>query len=116
MKRYVNRNGRRIEVETLEPKTAPRRRNEPHMGAPLTWIARVFSVVQSKGQLLVALWLYRRRSICKSDLFSVPNGELGERFGIERSTKYRALRRLEKAGAIAIVRDGKSAIRVRILW
>jgi hypothetical protein len=115
---YVIRNGRRIEVETLPSRAALKRRQRADrlLGCPLEWAKRVIPVVQSKEQLAVAIWLHRRRAVCKCELFDVPNDTLHKELGLNRYTKYRALRHLEKAGVIALVRKGKHAIQVRILW
>ena len=114
---YVLREGRRIEVETLETNVAPRRRRaDRHIGCPLEWLKRVIPVVQSKEQLAVALWLHRRRVVCGSKVFTVPNRELKEELGLSRKAKYGALHYLEEAGAVALVRNGKHAIQVQILW
>jgi hypothetical protein len=117
MTKYVNRNGKRIAVETMEPKVkAKRQRDGLHIGFPLTWLERVYPAVRSKAHLLVAQWLYRLSVIHKGKPFPVSNAELRRRFGIDRWTKYRALHHLEKVGAIALTRDGKNAIQVQMLW
>jgi hypothetical protein len=115
---YVISHGRRIEVETIETSVARkrRRRSDRLLGCPLEWAKRVLTVVQSKEQLAVAIWLHRRRAVCKRELFDVPNATLREELGLNRFIKYRALRHLEKAGVIALIRKGKSAIQVQILW
>jgi hypothetical protein len=115
---YVFRNGRHIEVETLETGVAQkrRRRADPYIGCPLKWVKRVLPVVQSKEQLAVALWLHRRRVVCGGDRFTVPNQELRKELGVNRYAKYRALQCLERAGAIALTRDGKRTLQVQILW
>ena len=114
---YVTRNGRRIEVETLESRAVPkRRRTDPHIGCPLEWLKRVLPRVRTKEQLAVALWLHRRRAVCRNELFTVPNKALQEDLGISRRVKYGALQRLEEAGAIAIIREGKHALKIRLLW
>jgi hypothetical protein len=117
MTKYVISHGRRIAVETMEPPTAPRRRKDGrHFGCPLDWAKRVRKVLHSLDQVLVAIWLHRRRTIYRKDLFPVPNRELELELGINRKVKYKTLRYLEKAGAIAIVRNGRHAIQVQILW
>jgi hypothetical protein len=113
MTNYVNRHGRRIAVTTID---SPRRRKELHFGCPLDWVKRIRKVLWSPDQVLVAIWLHRRRAIYGKDLFPVPNRELESELCISRKVKYTTLQHLEKAGAIAIVRDGKRAVRVRILW
>ena len=114
---YVIRDGRRIEVEELESRVTPkkRRRVNHHIGCPVEWLKRVLPLVKKKEQLGVAIWLYRRRAICGSELFTVPNNKLLEDLGISRKVKYQTLRHLEKAGAIALIRNGKHAQQVRIL-
>lgn len=115
---YVIRNGRRIEVETLPSRVAPKRRQRDshHIGCPLEWLKRVLPFVKSKEQLAVAIWLHRRRAVCRNEVFTVPNQELRGELGVNRQTKYRALRCLERAGVITLTRDGKCALQVRMLW
>ena len=112
---YVYRDGRRIEVETVEPSVAPRRRTNRYIGCPLEWLRRVLPIVKTKEQLAVALWLRRRRVVCNNELFTVPNRELHEELSLSRKIKYQTLQHLEAAGVIATFRDGKSALRVRML-
>jgi hypothetical protein len=114
---YVIRNGRRIEVETLDTGVAPkqRRREDPHIGCSLKWLKRVLPLVKTKEQLIVAIWLQRRRVVCRNELFTVPNQELHVDLGLSRKIKYQTLDYLQQAGIITVVRDGKHALRVRIL-
>jgi hypothetical protein len=93
-----------------------RRRSEPYIGCPVTWLKRVLPLVQSAEQLAVAQWLHRRRVICGNDVFTVPNRELYEDLGISRFTKYRTLRLLREAGAIAIILNGKRTMQAKLLW
>lgn len=114
--KFVTRHGKRIEVEVLDTGAPSKHRTNEHFGCPLEWARRVRSVVKSADQMLVAIWLHRRHSICKSDLFSVPNDKLKSELGVSRKVKYQALHYLEEAGAITIVRGNKRAPLVRILW
>jgi hypothetical protein len=108
--------GRRIEVETLPSRGTPRRpRAERHIGCPVEWLKRVLPLVQSKEQLAIAIWLHRRRVICRSDLFTVPNEALWEDLGLSRYVKYKALRNLEKAGVLTITRNGNHPLGVKLL-
>jgi hypothetical protein len=114
---YVIRDGRRIEVETLAGRAVPkRRRADQHIGCPLEWLKRVLPLAETKEQLAVAIWLHRRRAVCRNELFTVPNQELHEDLGLSRKVKYAALRHFEKTEVIAVVRDGKRALQVRFLW
>jgi len=83
-----------------------------HIGCPLSWFRLVFPVVRGKNELAVALWLYRLRSIRRSRTITVSNGPLAE-LGIDRFAKYRALRRLAKAGLIRIKSNNRKALNVR---
>jgi hypothetical protein len=114
MTNYVVRHGKRIKVTTIDE--PPRRHKEPHFGCPLEWVKRIRKVVRSLDQMLVAIWLYRRRIISGKDLFLVPNHRLELELGISRKVKYATLQRLEEVGAITIVRESNRASRVRILW
>lgn len=72
-------------------------------GAPVWWWQRVASVVNTKEQLIVAIYLWRRRSVCgHRNTFDVPNGELQIFWGISRHIKYRTLDMLAAAGLIKI--------------
>ena len=115
---YVTaRDGRRIEVETLPSRVTPRRqRADRYIGCPVEWLKRVIPVVQSKEQLAVAIWLHRRRAICCNELFDVPNETLHKELGLSRDIKYKTLRHLERAGIIAVVRDNKCSLQIRMLW
>ena len=115
--RFVTRHSRRIEVGTVETDAVPRRRRtDRHIGCPLDWLKRVIPIVQSKEQLAVALWLHRRRAVCKNNLFTVPNDALRAELGLSRDIKYKTLRHLEKAGVIAVEHDNKCSLQVRMLW
>lgn len=117
LNKYVTRNGKNIAVGTVPSKAEPKkRRTDQHFGCPLEWVKRVSPLVKSKDQLLVAIWLYRRRHVCKQNPFSVPNETLHEELGLSRNVKYKTLRRLQAAGVIAVTRDNKQSLQVQILW
>jgi hypothetical protein len=84
-------------------------------GCPVWWLRSVLPVVKGTYQLVVAIYLWRRRIVCGNHkTFDVPNGEL-QSWGISRQTKYRTLERLATAGLIRISRKGKEALTVTIL-
>jgi hypothetical protein len=114
---YVVRNGRKIEVETAPTRgTVKKRRADGHIGCPVAWLKRVLPLVKANEHVAIAIWLHRRRAICKSNWFSVPNDALLRELGIGRRAKYKALGRLEAAGAIAIKREGGKRLQVQMLW
>jgi hypothetical protein len=83
-----------------------------HIGCPVAWLKRVLPLVKSKEQLAVAMWLHRRRAVCHSNTFTVPDKELFEELGVTRFVKYRTLRHLEGAGLVAVARNGHLVTRV----
>lgn len=91
---------------------------EGFIGCPIWWLQRVASVVNTKEQLIVALYLWRRRVVCGDHkTFNVPNDELNV-WGISRFIKYRTIDMLAVAGVIKINRprkSGKSVTSVTIL-
>jgi hypothetical protein len=90
-------------------------KDDPLMGAPLSWWLRVLPHVNTRGQLVVAIYLWRRRKVCRSATFNVPNGELAK-LGITHKVKKRALKLLAAAGVIEIAprRSAKDAPTVTI--
>jgi hypothetical protein len=105
-RRWATVHGKRIEIETVVPSSArtsprkPLRRDKAnrHFGCPMGWLKTVLPLTRSKEQLVVAVYLWRRRVICGNcDTFELPNNELTD-LGIDRRIKYRALAHLEAAG------------------
>jgi hypothetical protein len=113
--RFETRHKRTFEVETLPSKTTPKQKDR-YIGCPVAWLKRVLPIVESEYELAFAIWLHRRRTVCGSEWFTVPNRELYQELGVSRFTKYRTLSLLEAAGAIAVIRKGKRAILVKLLW
>lgn len=117
--RFVTRNGKRIAVGTVPSKIEQKSRKGKIIGCPPEWLNRVIPIVRTKGQIAVALWVYRRYSICRTEWFPVSNELLRIELGISRKVKYTTLRRLEQAGAIALRSRGrgyKRALEVKMLW
>ena len=56
----------------------PKRRSSRLIGCPVSWFAWVFPLAKSKEQLALALYLYRRCCVCRSDTVMVPTAELVE--------------------------------------
>jgi hypothetical protein len=91
-----------------DPKLTPQRvRRTPtgdgdrFIGCRIWWFDQVYPLVRSKGELAVALYIFRLRAVQGSRTVVVPNTWLKVR-GIDRHTKYRALRRLVDAGLIKV--------------
>ena len=64
----------------------------------------------------MALLIYRRTHVCSSLTVTLPKAELAA-FGINRSMKQRALKRLAAAGLIRIEPSSPGrATRVTLLW
>jgi hypothetical protein len=98
------------------PPSKQRRAPDEHLiGCPIWWLQSVLPVVKSKNQLVVAIYLCRRRVVCGArKTFDVPNNEL-KSLGISRRTKYQTLTLLEAASLIRVRRKGKAALAVTIL-
>lgn len=94
----------------------PKDQEDRLIGCPMWWLQRVRPVVKSKDQLVVAVYLWRRRIICGGDAtFDLPNGEL-KTLGISRKVKLRTLDLLAAAGLIVFVqRTAKAAPTITIL-
>jgi hypothetical protein len=104
-------------IQTVRPQRSRKGQSpdEHFVGCPVWWLLRVLPVVESKTQLTVALYLWRRRIVCGNHkTFGVPNGEL-KSWGVSRKVKYRTLDRLAAAGMIRVNRKGKEAHTVTIL-
>ena len=79
---------------------------------PLDWLARAAHL--PGRSLHVAILLWYAAGLQKSPTVSLPN-TLARRFGIERNTKYRALKWLERAGLVAVENNTGQAPRVTLL-
>jgi hypothetical protein len=96
-------------------KPAPKTKRKPEsrerfIGCPLWWFKAVYPVVQSKNELIVALALWRLRKIYARRTVTVANAYMLAELGINRWTKYRALKRLADAGLITVKREGNHAL------
>jgi hypothetical protein len=65
LSKFVTRNGKRIAVGTVPSKAEPKKRRADLIGCPLVWFKRVIPILKTKEQLAIALWLYRRHSVCR---------------------------------------------------
>lgn len=90
------------------------RPDQQFIGCPLPWFKRVLPVVHGKNELAIALYLYRLSKVCGSRTMVVSNERLLAELGIDRYSKYRALRRLAEAGIIVCKHHDKRAIQVTI--
>jgi len=115
MTEYVIRNGRRIEVETIETADAPRRRrrsSEAFAKVPLAWAAKAAKATHTLKalvwiELLYAVWQAETEPVALST----------ERFrsiGVSHQTKLRALRELEAAGLVEVTWGARKAPLVSI--
>jgi hypothetical protein len=97
-----------IEIEGAPPE-------ERFIGCQIWWLSLVFPIIgRSKGQLIVALYLFKQHVRTGKWTFTVPNKELGA-WGVSRQTKYRTLDLLAGAGVIAVKHNGQGALIVTIL-
>jgi hypothetical protein len=80
------------------------------IGCPLWWFEAVYPIVRSKGELAVAMFLYRQRIVQGSKTITVTNVRLSAEIGVSRYIKYRAIKILEDAGLISVRRSNKKAL------
>jgi hypothetical protein len=112
---YIRRQGRLIEVETIEPKAPAKKR---HGGEPFLLLThrdavRGFLAVKNPHALVWYALLYRSWAE-KAQTVRVPT-KLLRSWGLERRVWARALVRLEWAGVIRVERRSGTAARVTLL-
>jgi hypothetical protein len=93
-----------------------RKRRRRHIGAPVGFVIDVCRRTEGRTALLLALYIYRRTHVCRSQTVTLPSRELAE-LGITRRRKNEALPKLQAAGLIRIERQalGRSA-KVTLTW
>jgi DNA-binding transcriptional ArsR family regulator len=94
---------RRRELEAAAP--AKRKKVEPFVKVPLSWIAQATKATNT-GRALVCIELLYAAWKAKRSTFPLPNGRL-TKLGVSPDTKNRALRDLERAGLIAVERPSR---------
>lgn len=92
-------------------KAKPVRVRQVIVGCPLDWFERIYPIVKSKGELAVALYLWRLRAMTGNTTVTVTNKWL-KKLGIDRHTKANALRRLEQAGIVQADWERQTAVEV----
>ena len=112
---HVVRDGKRIEVETLEPKKAPKRRKPfkvRWVKTPTEWARRLRGKGGAAHEL--ALYVLERDFECKQK-----GGEIilsTTATGLPRQTRTRAVKILVDLGLIAVEQRGNRAIKVTHLF
>jgi hypothetical protein len=117
---YVVRYGKKIEVETLETVAPPPRRKRAPARATFAKIPHI-RAIQLYGKIDGAAWivLFELDRLIFKAFGRNPvrlTNQAFEAIGMVRSTKLKALRQLEDAGVITVVRDGFKAPLVAHLW
>ena len=87
-----------------------------HVGCPLAFLADVCRLTEGRTALVVALLVYRRVHVCRSQTVTLPIEEL-RKLGIDRRRRREGLIKLQAAGLIRIKKAsaGRSA-KVRLTW
>jgi hypothetical protein len=114
---YIIRGGRRIEVETVNTGVtiSNTRRLEHKVFAmvPLKWGAKAATATKTT-KAMVWIMLLHAAWEANNASFSFPNGRL-KRAGVNRYTKYRALKELQAGGLITVEQNRGKAPTVTIL-
>jgi hypothetical protein len=101
----VERHGKRIEVEELDPPKSTRRsRKRGFAQTDLDEAAELAKATGTQSAIVWVLLIYMAWKT-KSATFPLPNGLLAQ-YGVGRWTKNRVLARLEREGKIEVGRHG----------
>jgi len=103
--------------EVAATKAAGRRKKGRRLVAfPLAFLVDVCRLTEGRTTLILAMLIYRRTHVCRSQTVTLPVDELAE-LGITRRRKNESLPTLEAAGLIRIERAsvGRSA-KVTLTW
>jgi hypothetical protein len=111
----VMRQGKLIEIVTIETVAAPRKvqRQEPFAKVPLTWAASAAKATRTPKALVWVLLLHTAWRT-RSATFPLSNVGLAEN-GVSREIKRRALAEMEAAGLIVVERRPGRAPRVTLV-
>ena len=81
------------------------------IGCPFWYFKLAVATMHSAHELAVALYVYRLRMVHRSKTVTLSNERLFAEVGINRSAKYRALRKLTDAKAIRVKwRNGRATV------
>jgi hypothetical protein len=116
MTRYVLSHGRRIAVKELKVGGIKSKPNsaERFIKVPLRWAEQATRATRTP-RAFVSLWLLHLAWRAKAHTFPLPNGQLAA-YGVTRLDKHRALRELEAAGLIKVVRQSRKTPIVTLLF
>jgi hypothetical protein len=96
-------------------KPAKSKRSTRFIGCPVPWLVWALPRLNDgKYHLAVALYLYRRCCVAKSDTVTVPNSEVEELFDLSRWAKCRILAALEQAGILKRLENGRRVVKVQL--
>ena len=107
-----------FEGDPLAPVKTARRQPKPkqrHFGCPLAFAAEVCRRTKGRATLIVAIYVYRRTSVCETQTVTLPAAALAE-LGIDRRRKREALNQLQAAGLISVERITGHSTRVTLTW
>jgi hypothetical protein len=79
------------------------------VGCPFWYFKLAASIMHSAHELAVALYVYRLRIVHRNRTVTLSNERLLAELGINRSAKYRALRKLTAAKVIRVKRSSGRA-------
>jgi hypothetical protein len=85
------------------------------VGAPIAFVADVCQRTEGRTALVVALLLYRRTRVCKSQTVTLPRAELAN-LGVSQRSNRKALARLKAASVIQTDTAKGRSTKVTLLW
>src|SRR5215510_2979676 len=93
-----------------------RKRGRKLVAFPLAFLVDVCRRTEGRTALVVAMLIYRRIHVCRSQTVTLPAGELAE-LGVARNRKAEALATLEVAKLIRIEKTGPGrTVKVTLTW
>jgi hypothetical protein len=114
---FDQKHGVWLDVKTLPTGTKPASKVPPrerHIGCPLWWFEAALTATRGAKEFAVAIYIWRLRVVSRSKTVEASNAEL-RKLGIDRHTKYRAVRRLADAKLVQSRRRGNSSLEITFL-
>jgi hypothetical protein len=110
---YIYRDGRKIEVKTLDTGSLPKKRRQDCCAlVPELWVEKLLPALSTSTTRWLAVVLLWRSFRNRGHTFACPNLE---RYGISQYQKRESLAELERAGLIAVERVPGKSPRVKIV-
>jgi hypothetical protein len=103
-------------VTATTKRPGKRERKRRHFGGPWEFIAHVCRLTRGRSALVVALYVYHRTVVCRTQTVELIGAELAE-LGVTKSCRHWALQRLQDVGVVRLNWEAASQrLKVSLLW